>query len=211
MIRAVALVWLARDADEAAVEAALRERAADPRVRASQLGWTLPGSVGGGRLHWDLALADAAALTALLRAVPGARFDAVAFRPRATHAPHPGLGPCVKRTLLVRVRPGADPVRVASFERALLDMPRHIGAIRNFALHRPDPALCPTRWTHVWEQEYADVAGLERDYLSHPHHWGVVDAFFDPECPQRVAESDLAHVYTTVERSVLAWDHEPRS
>jgi len=205
VIRAIGLVWLEAGAEEARVEAVLRARGAGPQVRASQLGRNLPGSLGGGRLHWDLALDDGAALGALLRSVPGARLDAVAFRPRETQAPHPELRGCVKRTLLLRVRPGADPARVKGLERALLDMPQHIGAIRNWALHRTDPSLWPTRWTHVWEQEYGGRAGLERDYMSHPYHWGVVDGFFDPECPQRVVETELAHVYYAAEQSVLAW------
>lgn len=205
-MRAIGLVWLAPGADEARVAAELRARAErGAGVRASQLGRHLPGSLGGGRDTWDLWLDEGAKLGELFADAAGARIDAVAFRPRATHAPEPGLRG-VKRTLLLRVRPGADPVRVASFERALVAMPEHIAAIRNWALHRSDPALHPTRWTHVWEQEYADAAGLERDYMSHPYHWGVVDGFFDPECPQRVVEPELAHVYYAAERSVLAWD-----
>jgi len=198
MIRAIALVAVEKGANEAPIEAALRGRATQAGARASQLGRNLRGSLGGGRFTWDVTLDDGAALAWLLAPLERARLDAVAFRPRETHGPQPGLRVGVRRALLLRVRPGADPARVASFERALLDMPRHISAIRSFALHRSDPSLWPTRWTHVWEQEYADAAGLERDYMGHPYHWGVVDAFFDPECPQRVVETDLAHVYYTL-------------
>lgn len=206
MIRAIALVSVEKGADAEATAAALRARAARAGVRASQLGTNLRGSLGGGRFTWDLALDDAAALALLLAPLERARSDAIAFRPRETHVPGAARRAGVRRTLLLRVRPGADPARVAGFEHALLDMPGHIAAIRSWALHRTDPGLWPTRFTHVWEQEYDDVAGLERDYMSHPYHWGLVDAFFDPECPQHVTEAELAHVYYAAESSVLAWD-----
>jgi hypothetical protein len=111
----------------------------------------------------------------------------------------------VKRTLLVRVRAGSAPELVERFERDLLAMPRHIPSIRNWALSRTDPALQPTRWTHVWEQEYASLDGFLVDYMSHPWHWGRVDGWFDPECPQRIAELDVANVFCAAPATILGW------
>ena len=97
---------------------------------------------------------------------------------------------------------------LAEFERVTLDMPRHIGAIRNFALNRVDASLWPSSWTHVWEQEFADAEGLNVDYMSHPYHWGVVDAWFDAECPHSIVRPQLAHVYCEIPQSVLRWVEE---
>jgi len=27
-----------------------------------------------------------------------------------------------------------------------------------------------------------------RAYMTHPIHWGLVDGWFDPECPQRIVD-----------------------
>jgi hypothetical protein len=183
-------------------------------LRRSHLGRHLRGSLGGGEYTWD-ALLDGPEVGALLRA-PGLarllaagdvveRLDPVAFEPQQVALPEPDIGPCIKRTLLLRVLPGSPPERVAAFERDLLGMPGHIAAIRNWALSRTDTSLCPTRWTHVWEQEYRDVAGLEVAYMNHPYHWGLVDGWFDPECPQRIVDSALAHVYCAAPATVLGW------
>ena len=85
-------------------------------------------------------------------------------------------------------------------------MPRYIGTIRNWAYHRVDDGAIvgPRRWTHVWEQEYADIGGLRGEYMLNPYHWGYVDPWFDPESPTRVVRPGVAHVFCPAERSVLA-------
>ena len=57
----------------------------------------------------------------------------------------------------------------------------------------------------MWEQEYADVSGLEVDYMMHPYHWGLVDGWFDPECPQRIVDLRVAHVYCPAAETILGW------
>ena len=39
-----------------------------------------------------------------------------------------------------------------------------------------------------------------------PYHWGLVDGWFDPECPQRVVDTHLAHVYCPAAATILGWD-----
>ena len=82
-------------------------------------------------------------------------------------------------------------------------MPDDIPAIVNWALSR---VVGPpsTRWTHCWEQEYYTLDGLKVDYMMSPHHWGLIDGWFDPEMPRQIVDLNLAHVYHATDRSVLA-------
>src|SRR6202034_4351373 len=79
-------------------------------------------------------------------------------------------GPRVKRTLLIGARPESSPDEIAALEASLASMPEHIDTIRSWALSRIDPALTSGRWTHVWEQEFAEAGGF-RPYMGHPYHW----------------------------------------
>jgi hypothetical protein len=217
-MRLVTLVHLqpgaspARTAELEAVVAGLpNEVAALGRVH---LGKHLPGCVGGGDYTLDALIDGGAARSVLeapsLRALIEAgdvieRLDPVAFEPQHMKIAEPGIAPCIKRTLLLRVFP-ETPAEVAQhFERDILRMPNHIDSIRNWSLARTDTKACPTTWTHVWEQEYADVSGLEVDYMMHPYHWGLVDGWFDPECPQRIVDSNIAHVYCPAAATILGW------
>lgn len=148
----------------------------------------LPGSVGGRGATWDLAGAAAPD-------VPGA--EAVALTEIAS-AHVPLTGPRIKRTLLLAVRPGTPPGTVAAFEADLTAMPRHIPAICSWALSR-----ATGRWTHAWEQEFADEAGLTGEYLLHPYHWTYVDRWFDAESSTAIVGPRLAHLYRAASGPVL--------
>jgi hypothetical protein len=82
-------------------------------------------------------------------------------------------------------------------------MPRHIATIGSWALSHVDHELAPSRWTHVWEQEYASVDGLRGDYMRSPYHWAGVDRWFDGEVPRSIVEPELAHVFYTAAGPVL--------
>jgi hypothetical protein len=226
VIRQLALLTLRKGAGPqqlAAFEAAAAQAPRElPGLRASFLGRHLPGALRGGDYSWDALLESAPGLARagacplpLPQLAPffdpgDARCvvessDVVRFAPQQLGIRAPAIAPCIKRTLLLSVRPGSPQERVERFERDLLAMPRHIQSIRNWALSRTDPALQPTRWTHVWEQEYAELDGLRVDYMSHPWHWGHVDGYFDPECPQRIAELEVAHVFCAAPASILGW------
>ena len=158
----------------------------------------LPGSVGGGHYTWDgiddpiqTGFEDVADIDLVeLSLINGALGD-------------PGFAGEIKRTLLLRVEPHAPANSVAAFERDLMAMPDHIPAIINWALSR---VVGPsgTWWTHCWEQEYHTLDGLKVDYMMSPHHWGLIDGWFDPEMPRQIVDLELAHVYHATNRSVLA-------
>lgn len=211
MIRQVALIEIAKDAPpEAAArfERALREVGPKlPGAVRSQLGRHLPGSVGGGDYTWDLWLDEnAPPLEAMLSeplraavAACGADFDAVRFRPRCGFIAEPGIRQAIKRTLFLRVFPETPRESVLEFDADMCGMPEHIPAIRNWAYHHADPALHPTSWTHVWEQEYESVEGLREDYMLSPYHWGFIDLYYDVESGVQIVDKRLAHVFYRAE------------
>jgi hypothetical protein len=112
-------------------------------------------------------------------------------------------GPQVKRTLALTVRDGTAQRDIERFERSLAGMPDHIREIRSWSLSRVDRTRSGGPWTHVWEQEYADVDGVRVAYLQHPYHWTGVDRWFDPEMPCSIVEPNLAHLFRWVDRPVL--------
>jgi hypothetical protein len=185
-----------------------------PSLRHGHLGKHLPGCVGGGDYTWD-ALIDGDGVGAVLEAPSLVRLleqgdvierlDPVAFEPQHSDIAEPGISGGIKRTLLLRVLPGTAAEVVEHFERDIMAMPIHIDSIRNWAFSRPDSTACPTTWTHVWEQEFPDRSGLEVDYMMHPYHWGRVDGWFDPECPQRIVDLRVAHVYCAAAETILGW------
>lgn len=198
----------------AAIERAVtRAAGAVADVRRSHLGRHYPGTVGGGQYTWDVSFdgRDPAALhqaPSLQRLVEDGtlRLDTVAFERQRLSVPEPDIRDCVKRTLLLRVLPDTPREAVERFERDMLGMPRYIDAIRNWAFSRADPELHPTPWTHVWEQEYRELRGLQEDYMLSPYHWGLVDGWYDPESPQRIVDTNLAHVYCPAATTILGWE-----
>ena len=178
--------------------------------------------MGGGDYTWDLvspvsASARIDGLAESLRALisehdevaldpiaGGLRAPGASFAQRAEGERSPsGVAGVIKRTLLLRVVPGAAPAAVAEFERVLLAMPEHIGAIHNWCLSRVRGAS-PRGWTHVWEQDFADLAGLSDDYMNHPIHWSVVDGWFHAEDPRCIVAPRIAHVFCRSPRSLLS-------
>jgi hypothetical protein len=156
----------------------------------------LPGSTGGTGMTWDL-VADTLP--------PGfANADAVALRTTESRR-IPLTGPRVKRTLLLTVRPGTPGTVMSQFESELIAMPERISSIRSWALSRADHTVpgASTRWTHIWEQEFADPEGLTGEYLRHPYHWTCVDRWFDSENPAAIAEPTIAHLFRWAADAVL--------
>ena len=206
-VRRVALVTLREGVEPSAIARALDHGAGALRSHAAL---HLPGSLGGGDLTWD-ALFDSRAqasadplengLAALRESVD--HVDAVVMEPIAAHVADRGLAG-IKRTLLMRVQPGAAPAQVEAFERDVLAMPSYIRAIRNWSLSRA-AAGSLGGWTHVWEQEFESLDGLAHDYMLSPYHWGLVDGWFDAECPQCIVTPRLAHVFCQARESVLGW------
>jgi hypothetical protein len=162
---------------------------------------SLPGSVGrnlrdcldGGDATWDVV-----SPAFPQPGIDGAKIvDAVAVAP--VSGAHVSLaGPRVKRTFLFRVHPGTATDVRDQFEAELAAMPRYIDTIGSWALSRVDQVLCPSYWTHVWEQEFASVAGFSGEYTTNPYHWAGIDRWFDAEIPGAI-----------VERRIAQWLYEP--
>ncbi|NBE55431.1 Dabb family protein [Streptomyces boluensis] len=162
----------------------------------------LPGSFGGRGATWDLTAERPPSAVAAELGLPEP-VDEVALTPVRGRSV-PSSGPRVKRTLLFAVRPEASDALVARLESDLLAMPAHITSIRSWALSRVDQERTPGRWTHVWEQEFADVEGLTGEYLDHPFHWTCVDRWFDSEVPGAgIVRPLVAHLYRWSGRPVL--------
>ena len=159
LIRSVSLLRLrpgVGDAQCAQLERALAGAAGDA---VSSLGRNLPGTLNGGDYTWDLVGASASALVEGLAAPLReliSEHDEVALDPMGGGLRAPEIANGIKRTLLLRVLPGAAPSAVAEFERALLAMPEHIGAIRNWCLSRTHGSR--KGWTHAWEQDFAELS-----------------------------------------------------
>jgi hypothetical protein len=109
----------------------------------------------------------------------------------------------VYRTLLLRVAPEVPAATVISFERELALMPRHIPAIRAWQLSPVDEAIGATAWTHVFEQEFADIDGLMGPYLMHPIHWAVIDRWFDPETTDVIVRDRVCHSFCAIADRML--------
>ena len=189
--------------DSAARQHIFEQLATAPGVERSQVGWHHPRSVNAGVGTWDaLVTHDDPPPT-----IDGLRLDVVHPVHIASELREPDIGPCIKRTLFLRVEPGADSASVTGLEADLAEMPHHITAIRNWCLSAVAPGASPGTegWTHVWEQEFATLDGVLHDYLYHPHHWGHVDRWFDPEHPSRIADLRLAHAIASVDAPVLPW------
>jgi hypothetical protein len=99
-----------------------------------------------------------------------------------------------------------DPARerVARFASETTAMPRHVTAIRRWQLATPIQASGSRPWTHVWEQEYDDLAGLTGPYMLHPCHWGHVDRWFDPEDPDWLIDPVLCHSFCETNAPVIS-------
>ena len=222
MYRRIALIHVdpqASDDDRSALE---RELGAVvglvPGLTHAHLGRHFPNTVGGGDYTWDLAFADRDHCLPWLDQLHRGgharlfeklvtRTDVVQFASTNAHIVDASITDFVKRTLFLEVDRATTPSTALEFDRVLTGMPRYIPAIRNWAYHRVDDdfTIGPRQWTHVWEQEFQDVAGLRVDYMVSPYHWGYVDPWFDPESPHRVVRPGVAHVYCPAAATILGW------
>ncbi len=157
---------------------------------------TLPGVHNGGDLLRKLRCAGAAAPP------PGDEQGLIAHVDSAVYADGENGGDWngsgIYRTLLLSVKPGAAPEAVARFECELLAMPRYIGSIRAWRLSQVAQAGGARRWTHVWEQRYDTLAGLQGTYMLYPYHWAWVDRWFDPESPHWIVDTRLCHSFCSL-------------
>lgn len=210
MYRLTRLVTLADPGRLSSLADEMRALGAVHAVRRMLVAPTLAGSHFGGDLLAHFAFDDAVrrsdfdvALAPLLATPAVASVDGAAYQSGLGGRSEPGLANGVYRVLLLSVDEGTDPALVERFEAETRMMPHHIPVIRNWQLSRADEATGARRWTHVWEQEYADAGGLMGPYMMHPYHWARIDRWFDPECPDRIVDARLCHSFCAMEASVL--------
>jgi hypothetical protein len=200
MNRSVVLVSFRADSPPEEIEAWL---AAANQLAGSSVSPNLPGSVGGGDAVWDLRSDDGSAHhNALLDSPTLASSEVLTLDPIASG--YRALeGARVKRTLALTVREGTPASERHRFERSLAAMPDHIAEIASWSLSRVGPGSSSERWTHVWEQEYAEVEGLRVAYIRSPYHWTGVDRWFDPEMPCSIVKPQLAHMFRWASGPIL--------
>ncbi|WKG05936.1 Dabb family protein [Mycolicibacterium sp. HK-90] len=187
--------------------AALRQSAATTGALRWIVEPTDPGSRNGGDILVHLRFTDesqwrstATALTAALTDPAITRTNGASYAGTPTITGAPGA---VYRTLLLRVAPETDPGTVDRFESELRSMARYVKTIRAWQLSRVTEPVGTSAWTHVFEQEFTDVAGLMGPYLMHPIHWAAVDRWFDPETTDVIVRDRVCHSFCQAE-SILA-------
>lgn len=174
------------------------------------VGHTLPGTIRGGDVlahftyhtvgHWRLAEPR---IEAILASPAVAHVNGAEYQPGDSGYAAPRAAGTVYRTLLLRVQPDTAERIVRQFETDLRRMPKFVNTIRAWQLSRVDRAVGTSRWTHVYEQEFTDAAGLLGPYLFHPVHWAVVDGWFDPERPQCIIRDRVCHSFCDLDGRVL--------
>jgi hypothetical protein len=213
-------IGLAPDIDEAQrcdVRADLERAGALPDVDGAWLTETLPRGVNDGDLLWRVRFNSESAYrdwlcsravregaAARLKTEAGITVDGVTYNSGWGDRREPEIGAGIWRALIFSVAEGTPPPVRAQFEQELMLMPRYVNAIRNWSLSRVIESEGARRWTHVWEQEFHDMAGLEGDYMLHPIHWGLVDGWFDIECPHQIVDPVLIHTVGRIDRTIMS-------
>ena len=188
-----------------------------PGIKSAHAGATLPRALNGGRVMWRLSFGSEADCLASFRSTlwqsqiapalspdRGISVDTVAYRADFADFSRGGDREGIWRCLVLSVDKNAEIGDVRQLEADLLLMPRYVSTIRNWSLGRVVSAQGRRPWTHVWEQEFDDMGGLEGEYMVHPIHWGLVDGWFDPECPQRIVDPFLIHAAFVIRGAVIA-------
>lgn len=202
-----------REAEREAFAARLQAAAAN--LSAVRSCWIAPVSsvavINAGHVVWRMtfvsereALAvvlDPAWRGAVAALLDGAEVTHVGYRmTRCAVAP---AGGGIWRALVFRVMPEGFPDGTSALERGLLMMPGNVTTIRSWALSPVSLCEGPKAYTHVWEQEFDSLDGLTGEYMTHPIHWGHVDAFFDAESPEYIVDPQLIQVVGTINRTIM--------
>lgn len=130
------------------------------------------------------------------------RLEHVAFANGTRGGVSPQRG--VYRVALFCANQAPSAERLARFAAETQAMPSYIRSIRSWQLAVTCEAAGSRPWTHVWEQEYEDSAGLMGPYMMHPYHWAHVDRWFDPEWPEWLVDPTLCHAFCEVTAPVIA-------
>jgi hypothetical protein len=219
MFSSLRLVTFSRELSAPAREAALQSLAEADRgtgATATLLGPTCPGVWNGGDLIWRSEYRDEAhwrnaesgqhfrrsAASVLGDPARVSLVEHVAFVAGSCGGVSPGRG--LYRVALFSASRNPTVDRLARFARETRAMPRHVRSIRRWQLSTPLETNGSRPWTHVWEQEYDDLAGLHGPNMLHPCHWGEVDRWFDPEDPDWLVDPLLCHSFCETDAAVIA-------
>jgi len=95
----------------------------------------------------------------------------------------------VYRLLMISLGEAANAANVAQFEYETYEMGLYIPSIVQWRISRVSEGSATGPWTHIWEQEYRDSDGLLKTYMLHPHHWGWINRWYDPECAEHIVHN----------------------
>ncbi len=115
------------------------------------------------------------------------KLDFVYYQPVSAGARQTGPKPLLRRVMFFQMRPAATPAGTQALEALMLELPKKVPAIANWALNRATTDRTPGVWTHGWELEFAGQAGLDV-YSKDRFHLDVVAPYFRPDSPKRVVE-----------------------
>lgn len=196
-----------------------------PGVVSAHLGHNIAVAHGAGNYTWDVRYSDTKAAAAaktstfwseILAPLFSRYLDTMNLMGLETIGAggrRPELTIGIKRTALFRLMDGVDDRQQDEFERHTLEMPAYIPEILNWRLSRVRPpagaVASGAPWSYVWEQEYADLDDLHGPYMTHPHHWAFVDAFFDFESGRQIIDTHLCHAYCPLAHGVLGAEGTP--
>lgn len=183
-------------------------------VRDSMVQPTLPGVYNGGDIIARLVTDDATALGNLLdsnewRSIEARLTDAalvkslerVEYEGGDSGGTSPGTGLYRVALFCANVNPSTE--RLAAFGRQTASMPRSIRSIRRWQLSQAAHASGSRPWTHVWEQEYENLEGLNGPYMMHPAHWAHVERWFDTEYPDYLVDRFVVHTFCSIDKPVI--------
>jgi hypothetical protein len=175
----------------------------------SMLNPTLPNVYNGGDYIWHLQFADQSAYRAWQEDTAGgkaadsvlsdpalvAHVDSAAYEGGKSGSKTSGLDQGAYRTLFLSVNKAPNQAAIDLFDFETYEMGLYIPTIINWQVSRVLEASGSRPWTHIWEQEYVDISGLHGAYMLHPHHWGHIDRWYDPECTDYMIDTHLCHTF----------------
>lgn len=196
MFKLTKLITAGEGADHSRLQAALNVSAQWPGVVRSLLSPTLPDAWNGGDYIWHVQFGDEAVYREWQSSPAGGKtidavlgdssqvklVESVAYQGGRSGSRPGTVGTAIYRTMLCAVDDRAYDTAIRKFEDEIYGMGSHIHTIRTWQVSRVMEASGTCRWSHVWEQDYEDLSGLQGAYMKHPYHWALVDRWFDPQC-----------------------------
>jgi hypothetical protein len=191
--------------------AAMRDRLEALSIGASGpvlVGEAVKPNINGGDLIWRASFAagrgpSEAEIRALERDPAITQLDWATFESQAAGEPAPQTPGGIYRCLLLATPEDLFEGVLQQFDDETVRMPDHIRTILRWTLGRVTAGGGARRWTHVWEQEYADLEGFTGEYMMNPYHWGFIDRWYDIESPERIVDRRIGNSLCPISRRVI--------